>query len=71
VPIIGVISIRVVQANVNAETDPVILWIPPACIHDLICIGRGIDGAIGDTKVYAIVAVIPDPITEAIGPVSA
>jgi hypothetical protein len=59
-----------VQANVNAEVDPVILRIPPAGIDDLICICGGVDGTIRDAVVHAIVTVVIDPIAEAVRPVS-
>ena len=45
-PIVRVVAIRMMQPDVNTETDPVILWVPPARIHDLIRICGGVDGTV-------------------------
>jgi hypothetical protein len=66
VTIIGVVSIRVMQTDINTEVDFVILRIPPAGIDDLVRIRRGIDGTIRDAVVHAIVTVIIDPVAEAV-----
>ena len=58
------------QADINAERDLVILRVPPASIHNPICIRRGIDGTIRDAIVNAIVTVVPHPIAEIVRPVS-
>ena len=70
VPIIGVIPVGMVQADVNAEVDPVILRIPPAGIDDLVCVCGGVDGTIRDAVVHAIVTIVINPIAEAVRPVS-
>ena len=59
-----------VQTNVNAKIDPVILRIPPSGIDNLVCICGGVNGTIRDAVVYAIVTVVIDPIAEAVRPVS-
>ncbi len=59
------------QADVNTKVDLVILWIPPTRVDDLVCIRRGVDGTIGNAKVYAIVTIVVHPVAEAVGPVSA
>src|SRR5215211_581930 len=71
VPVIGAVSIGVMQTDINAEVDFVVLRVPPARIDDLVCIGRSVDRAVRDTVVHAIVTIIIDPIAEAVGPVSA
>jgi hypothetical protein len=70
-PVICVIAVGVTQADINAKVDPMILWIPPAGIDDLIGIGRCIYRAIGDAIVDAVMTVIIDPIAQAVRPVSA
>ena len=70
-PIIRVVAIGVAQADINAEVDPVILRVPPAGVNDLVCIGGGVDGTIGNAIIQAVVTIVIDPVTEAIGPVSA
>ena len=69
--VISVVSIGMMQADINAEIDLVILRVPPARIDDLVCICRGINGTIGDAIIHAIVTIIIDPIAQAIRPVSA
>ena len=44
--VIGVVSIGMMQTDINTKIDIVILWIPPAGIDDLVGICCGIDGAI-------------------------
>lgn len=70
VAIIRVIAIGMMQAHVDAKIDPVILRVPPACIHDLVCIGCGIDGTIRDAIIHTIVTVVIYPVAQAVGPVS-
>ena len=70
VSVIGVIPVGMVQADVNAKVDPVILWVPPTGIDDLVRVCGGGNGAIRDAVVYAIVTVVIDPIAEAVRPVS-
>lgn len=70
VSIISVIAIRMMQADVNTETDTVILWVPPAGIDDLVCIRRSVNGTIGDSIIHAVMSVVPDPTTKAVGPVT-
>ena len=67
--IIGVIAVRMMQADVDAEIDLVILRIPPASVNDLICIRRGIDGPVGNAIVDAIVAIVIQPGAQAIRPI--
>jgi hypothetical protein len=57
------------QADINTEVDPVILRVPPTGVDDLVRIGGGIHGAIGDAVIHAVVTIIIDPVTEAVGPV--
>ena len=71
VPVIGVVAIGVMQADINAEVDFVVLRVPPAGIDDLVRICRRIHGTIRDPVVHAIVTIVIDPITKAVGPVSA
>ena len=71
VPVIRAVSIGMMQPDVDTKVDFVILRIPPAGIHDLISIRRGIDGAIRDAVVHAVVTIVVDPIAEAVGPVTA
>jgi hypothetical protein len=54
------------QAHVDAEVDLVILWVPPACIYDLIRIRGSVHGTIGDAIIDPIVAVVVHPITKRI-----
>lgn len=71
VSVIGIVAVGMMQANVDAKIDPVILRIPPAGIHDLVCIRSCIDGTIRDTIIHAVMAVVVYPATKAVGPVSA
>ncbi len=59
------------QADVDTEIDAVILRVPPTGIDDLVCVRGGIDGAVGDAIIHAIVTIVVDPVTKAVGPVSA
>jgi hypothetical protein len=45
-PIISVVAVRVVQTDVDTKVDLVILRVPPTGVNNLICIRRGIDGAV-------------------------
>ena len=67
--VIGVVSVGVVQANVNAEVYFVVLRVPPPGIDDLVRIRGGIDGAIGNAIVHTVVAIVVDPVSQAIGPI--
>ncbi len=71
VSIKSIVAIGMMQADIYAQVDLMVLRIPPACIDDLIGIRRSIDGAITDAIIEAIVTVIPHPIAEAVRPVSA
>lgn len=42
VSVIRIVAIGMMQADINAEIDLVILWIPPAGIDDLVRICRSI-----------------------------
>ena len=68
-PVIRVVAVGVMQADVNAEVDLVVLRVPPAGVDDLVCIGGGIDGAIRDAIIHAVVTIVIDPVAEAVGPV--
>ena len=70
-PVIGIVSIGVAQADINPEIDLVVLRVPPTGIDDLVRIRRGVDGTIRDAVIHAIVTVVVDPIAEAVRPVSA
>jgi len=48
----------------------VILRVPPARVDDLVCVCRGINGAVSDAIIHAIVTVIKHPIAQAVRPVS-
>jgi len=67
--IIGVIAVRMMQADVDAQVNLVVLRIPPAGVNDLIRIRRGIDGTIGNAIVDAIVAIVIQPGAQAIRPI--
>lgn len=69
VPVISIVAIGMVQTDIDAEIDLVILRVPPARIDDPVCIRRGIHGAIRDAIVHAVVTIVIDPIAEAIRPV--
>lgn len=71
VSIIGVVAVGMMQANVDAKIDAVILRIPPAGIHDLVCICSSVDGAVRDAIIHTIVTVVIHPVPKAVGPVSA
>src|SRR6266498_311521 len=70
VSVVGVVSIRMMQTNINAEIDLMILRIPPAGIDDLIGICRGVNRAIGNSVINTIVTVVPNPIAETVGPIA-
>ncbi len=70
VSVIGVVPVRMMQADINAKIDLVILRIPPAGIHDLVRVGCCIHGAIGDAEVYAVMPIVVHPIAQAVGPVA-
>jgi hypothetical protein len=71
VAIIGAVSVRMMQADVNAKVNLVILRVPPTGVDDLVCIGGGVNGAIGNAVVHAIVTIVIDPVAEAVRPVAA
>jgi hypothetical protein len=68
---IGIIPVRVVQADIDAQVDLVILRVPPACVDDLVGVRCGVDGTVRNAVIHAIVTVIIDPVSQAIGPVPA
>jgi hypothetical protein len=70
VTVIGVVAVRMMEADINPEIDLVILRVPPTRVDDLICICRGIDGTVRDAIIHAIMTVVIDPITKAVRPVS-
>jgi hypothetical protein len=59
------------QAYVDAQVDPVILWVPPTGVHDLVGVRGRIDGTIRDTIIHAVVPIVKHPIAEAVRPVAA
>ena len=71
VPVIGVVPVRMMQADVDAKVDLVVLRIPPACINDLVGVGCRIHGTIGDAEIDAVMSIVIHPIAEAVGPVAA
>ena len=70
-PVIGIVSIGVVQADVDAEVNLVVLRVPPTGINNLVCICRSIDGAIRNAVIHAVMTIVIDPVTKAVRPVSA
>ena len=70
VTIVCVVAVGMMQADINAKIDLVILRIPPARVDDLISIRRGVNRTIRDAIVHAIMTIIKHPITEAVRPVS-
>ena len=70
VTVISVIPVGMVQADVNAEVDLMILRIPPTGVDDLVGIRRGVDGSVGDAIIHAIVTIVINPIAETVRPVS-
>lgn len=71
VSIISVVTVWVMQADIDAEIDLVILRVPPAGVDDLVGIRCSVHGAIRDAVVHAIMTVVVDPIAEAVRPISA
>lgn len=68
-PVISIVAIGMVQTDIDAEIDLVILRVPPARIDDPVCIRRGIHGTIRDAIVHTVVTIVIDPITKAVRPV--
>jgi hypothetical protein len=58
------------QTNVDAKVDLVILRIPPAGIYNLVCICCGIDGTICNTVIHSIMPIVKQPVTDAVRPIS-
>jgi hypothetical protein len=54
------------QTDINAKIDIMILWIPPTRIDDLVCVCRGIYGAICNAVVHTVVTVISDPVGQTV-----
>jgi hypothetical protein len=67
--IISVVSVRVMQADIDTKIDLVVLRIPPAGVNDLIGICRGVDGPVGNAIVNAIVTIVIHPGAQAIRPI--
>jgi len=59
------------QADINPKIDLVILRIPPACVDDLVCVCRGINGTICDAIIHAVMTVVRDPVAQTVRPVDA
>lgn len=70
-PVVSIVAIGMTQAHVDTKVDPVILRVPPAGVHDLVCVCGRIDGTIRDAIIHAVVPIVKHPIAEAVGPVSA
>jgi hypothetical protein len=68
--VVSGIAIRMVQTDVNAKVDPMILGVPPARVDNLVRVCRGVNGTVGDSIIHAIVAIVRDPVSEAVGPVN-
>src|SRR5215208_2098372 len=71
VPIIRVVSVGMMQTDVDAEVDLMVLRVPPTRVDDLVCICGSINRTIGNAVVHAIMTIVIDPIAEAVRPVSA
>jgi len=67
--VIGVVSVWMMQADIDAQIDLVVLWVPPTGVNDLICIRRGIDRPVGNTIVDAIVTIVIQPGAKTIRPI--
>jgi len=67
--IIGVVPVRMMHTDVDAEVDLMVLRIPPTGVNDLISICRGIDGTIGNPKVDAVMTVVIQPGPQTVRPV--
>jgi hypothetical protein len=63
VTVISGISIGMMQADINAKIDLVILWVPPARVDDLVCVCSGVNGTVSDAIIHAIMAIIGDPVS--------
>ena len=61
VPVIGIVAVRVMQADVDAKVDLVILRVPPTGVNDLICIRRGVDRSIGDPIIDSVMTIVIHP----------
>jgi hypothetical protein len=46
VPVIGIVSIRMMQADIDAEINLVVLRVPPTGVDDLVSVRGGKDGTI-------------------------
>jgi hypothetical protein len=70
-PIVRVVTVRMMQADIDTQVDLMVLRIPPTSINNLVSIRRGVHRAIGDAIVHAVVTIVVHPITEAVRPISA
>lgn len=68
--IISIVTIRMMQTNVDAEVDLVILWIPPTRVDDLVRIRRGVNGTIRNAIIHTIVTIVVNPIAETVRPIT-
>ncbi len=66
----GVIAVGMMQFDVDAEVGFVILRVVPAGIDHLVGVRGGVDGTVTDAVVYAVVAVVGNPVAEAVTPVN-
>jgi hypothetical protein len=69
VPVVSVVAIGMMQADIDTKVDLVILRIPPTCINDLVRICRGIHGPVRNAIVNAIMTIVIHPGTQAIRPI--
>lgn len=67
--VIGVVTVRVTQTDIDAQVDLVVLRIPPARVDDLICVRRGIYWTVRNAIIHAIMTIVIDPVPQAVGPV--
>ncbi len=67
--VIGVVAVRVMQADIDTKIDLVVLRIPPTGVNDLIGVCRGIDRPVRNALVDAIVTIVIHPGTQAIRPI--
>lgn len=58
------------QTDIDAEVDLVILRVPPARVDDLVCICRRINRPIRDAIVDAVMTIVVDPIAKTVRPVA-
>src|SRR5215212_563533 len=68
VPIVCVVTVGMMQADVNAQVHLMVLRVPPTGINDLVCVRRGIHRAVRDAVSHAIMPIVIYPVSKAMGP---